>query len=300
MPLHLSRFSIKAVFRGLGYLLMLFSFYFLYSSLKASWRQVVSGWHLISISYLLAAFLLTGVMLLAMPLGWRTALTALGFPMKGRLATLIYFRTSIFRYLPGSFWQFTARAYAAKQHGVSLSLYAGSSFLELFFLLAVGGVFSGMGLAYHFSNPFFLLVGIAAGLAVPAWLFGGSRLVSKRWPILDKAHLPEKGRSLMALAGYYLLVWTAYGAAVYFILNAFPASYQVGMVKTIGLNTLAWFIGFLSFSPGGLGIREMGLAMLLPPEYKAIAVMAGLIQRIMEMAGEALLWLIATAMIRRK
>jgi uncharacterized membrane protein YbhN (UPF0104 family) len=300
MPLQLSRFPIKAVFRGLGYLLMVFSFYFLYSSLKSSWRQVVSGLPLINTYYLLAAFLLTGIMLLAMPLGWKAALTALGFRMKGRLATWIYFRTSLFRYLPGSFWQFTARAYVAKQQGVSLSLYAGSSFLELFFLFAVGGVFSGMGLTFYFNNPLFLLVSLAAGLAVPAWLFGGSRLVSRRWPIFDQTHLADKGGSLMALAGYYLLVWTAYGVAVYIILNAFPTSYQVGMVKTIGLNTLAWFIGFLSLSPGGLGIREMGLAMLLPPEYQAVAIMAGLIQRIMEMAWEALLWLAATVMIRRQ
>jgi uncharacterized membrane protein YbhN (UPF0104 family) len=300
MPLQLSRFPIKAVFRGLGYLLMVFSFYFLYSSLKSSWRQVVSGLPLINTYYLLAAFLLTGIMLLAMPLGWKAALTALGFRMKGRLATWIYFRTSLFRYLPGSFWQFTARAYVAKQQGVSLSLYAGSSFLELFFVLAVGGVFSGMGLTFYFNNPLFLLVSLAAGLAVPAWLFGGSRLVSRRWPIFDQTHLADKGGSLMALAGYYLLVWTAYGVAVYIILNAFPTSYQVGMVKTIGLNTLAWFIGFLSLSPGGLGIREMGLAMLLPPEYQAVAIMAGLIQRIMEMAWEALLWLAATVMIRRQ
>jgi len=298
MPLQLPRFSKKAVFRGLGYLLMVLSFYFLYSSVKSSWLQVVSGLHRINGFYLLAAFLLTGIMLLLMPLGWKSALTALGFPMKARLATLIYFRTSLFRYLPGSFWQFTARAYVAQQHGVSLSLYAGSSFMELFFLLAVGGVFSGMGLATYFNNSFFLLVSLAAGLAVPSLLSGGSRLVSRRWPILDKKRLAANGGALMALAGYYLLVWPAYGAAVYIILNAFPESYQVGMVKTIGLNTLAWFIGFLSLSPGGLGVREMGLALLLPPEYKAAAIMAALIQRIMEMVWEAILWLVSTALIR--
>jgi uncharacterized membrane protein YbhN (UPF0104 family) len=259
---------------------------------------VASGFYLLNLRSLLAAFGLTGLMLLLMPLGWKTALSMVGFPLTFRLSAFIYFRTSIFRYLPGSFWQFTARAYVAKGQGVSLSLYAAGSFLELFVLLSTGGIFSGLGLAYYFNQPLFLLVSLAAGLATPALLWGGSRLLSRRWPILSEERLAGNRGALAALGGYYLLVWLAYGAAVYVILNAFPGGYRLGMMKTIGLNTLAWSIGFLSLAPGGLGVREMGFALLLPGEYKTIAIMSSLLLRIMEMIWEALLFLISTAMIR--
>jgi glycosyltransferase 2 family protein len=298
MPFRLPRFPIKKVPRVFGYLLMALSGYFLVVNLKTSWLQVLSGLHLTNVFFLVAAFFLAGLMLLLMPLGWKTALAVLGVSLPLRRAVWIYFRTSIFRYLPGSFWQFTARAYLAQGQGISLSLYAAGSFLELFVLLAAGGIFSGLGLAYYFDQPLFLLVSLAAGLAIPALVGGGSRLLSRRWPIFGEGLLTKNRRTLAALGGYYLLVWLAYGTAVYVILNAFPEGYRLGMMKTIGLNTLAWSIGFLSLAPGGLGVREMGFAMLLPGEYKTIAIMAGLLLRIMEMIWEALLCLISTVMIR--
>jgi uncharacterized membrane protein YbhN (UPF0104 family) len=285
---------LKTVVTVVGQVLMGVALYLLATQLMRNWEQIASDLVNMQIGFLAAALFLTLVMLLMMALGWTLALQATGVQITLRTGFIIYYRTSILRYLPGSVWNFPGRAYLCQKQGIAISAFAQSTFLELFFLLATCGVWAGWGMANYFGSPFpLILSAVAAGaiLTVIKWhrfVLSAIGRIAFMPPIKNR-------HTLLSILLVYTLIWVIYGEAIVLLLQAMPGIRPPPILLAIATNSAAWAAGFLSLSPFGLGVRELGLAVMLGPELSMAAILASLVLRCMEIGFEGLLWITARA-----
>jgi uncharacterized membrane protein YbhN (UPF0104 family) len=60
--------------------------------------------------------------------------------------------------------------------------------------------------------------------------------------------------------------WVLYGAAYFLFLNALADVPSNALVASTGVNTLSFLAGYLAIpAPGGLGVRESAMTVLLNP-----------------------------------
>jgi uncharacterized membrane protein YbhN (UPF0104 family) len=282
----------RLVARVAGVILMFGTIYVLVIRLRDQWPLIASDLSRMLVIPAALAMLSTLVLLLLMSMGWTFALKALGVSIDIRTGFSIYYQTNILRYLPGSLWHLPGRAYLCQKHGISLTSFGQSTFLELFFLLGCGAIFAGWGIAVFLSRPEFLLTSVVAAGALGLFIARPEYLLVKarRLPALPgKIHR----YSLLIMLLIYVMVWFVYGGAVLLLLKALPGTQPPPLLSMVITNTTAWAAGFLSLAPAGLGVRELGLSVMLGANLGAAAVVASLTQRVMELCLEGLLWVVA-------
>jgi len=185
----------------------------------------------------------------------------------------IYARGVLMKYLPGAIFQYLSRQYHGAKTGLGHKRLAQSALLEialhLVSSLAVAAVFF---LAVH---------SIAAALAAGALV--AICLLSIRRPLTRALILQMSAFALFALAA--ILV----GFAV------FPAG--TGLAKFAAIFLLAWLAGFIvPVAPGGVGVREAALLMLVGGALPTAGLMAAtLALRIASIGGDVLFGLAFTA-----
>ena len=272
-----------------GQIFMFGALYVLGLRLREQWPLIASDLSRMRVLPASGALLATLALLLLMSAGWTFALQAVGGSIGMYNGFSIYYRTSIFRYLPGAVWHLPGRAYLCQQQGISLKIFAQSAFLELFFLLGSGVILAGWGMAVYLSRPEFLALSVAAvgvlGLVI-AW---PERLLALVWRQTLQPGVIHR-RVLLVMLLVYTAVWFAYGGAIALLLYALPGTQPPSLLTMVITNTTAWAAGFLSLSPAGLGVRELGLSVMLGADLSAAAVVASLTQRVMELCLEGLLW----------
>lgn len=289
LPIHR---KLRIIAMSVGALLMIVAVSLVALQLMANWSQIAPELTRMRPGFLIGSLLSVLTMLLLMGLGWTWALRAMGVQIKIRSGLIIYYRVSILRYLPGSLWHLPGRAYICQECGIPIPTFAQSAFLELFFLLSSCAIWSGWGIALFWDNAApLLLSAIASGLSL-------LMIVRPQFALSLTASLglklrPARGTSMLGMLFIYCLVWLSYGTAILFLLYAIPGTQPPSPLSATAINSAAWAAGFLSFSPLGLGVRELGLSVMLGSNLGAAAIIASLVQRFMEMALEACLWLVA-------
>lgn len=275
-----------------GQIFMLGALYVLALRLGQQWPRIASDVSRMRVIPAAGALLATLALLLLMSAGWTFALRAVGASISLRAGLAIYYQASIFRYLPGAVWHLPGRAYLCQQQGISLTAFAQSTFLELFFLLGCGAVLAGWGMAAYLSRPEFLALSAGAAGAIGLVILWPDRLLAAA---KTRALIPDTLNrcALLSMLLVYAAVWFAYGGAVALLLHALPGTRPPPLLTVVITNTAAWAAGFLSLSPAGLGVRELGLSVMLGAELSAAAVVASLTQRVMEVFLEGVLWGVA-------
>ncbi|HET6231052.1 MAG TPA: phospholipase D-like domain-containing protein [Longimicrobiaceae bacterium] len=237
------------------------------------------------------ALLVWGVVL------WSMVLGRFDGPRPGFRAMLrVWFGTTLAKYLPGSVWPLVTAAGMAAAAGASPVAMPASFLLHATFTvlgaaavagaLAAPGQLAGSGpalvaavaavpLALALVHPAVLnrLVGLAARVArrdAPAW--------RGRW---------RDGAGLLAL---YAATWVGYGAAFSLFVSSIVPVGRGAWPLLAGVNALAFVAGFVAvFAPGGIGVREAALAVLLLPVFPGGV-------RVL-IAGASRLWLVATEVV---
>jgi uncharacterized membrane protein YbhN (UPF0104 family) len=275
-----------------GQVLMFATLYVLWIRFREQWPLIASDLSRMRVLPATGALFSTLALLLLMSVGWTFALHAVGVSISIRNGFSIYYQTNIFHYLPGAVWHLPGRAFLCQQRGISLIIFAQSAFFELFFLLGCGTMLAGWGMAAYLSRPEFLALSVAAAGAlglVIAWPERLLVLVRRQTVPPSEIHRP----ALLVMLLIYALVWLAYGGAITLLLYALPGTQPPPLVTMVITNTAAWAVGFLSFSPAGMGVRELSLSVMLGAGLSAAAVVASLTQRVMELCLEGLLWGVA-------
>ena len=185
---------------------------------------------------------------------WLAILRRLGVHTRARWVG-VFFQSQLAKYIPGTVWQYASRTAAARVAEIPLRPIAKSLPIELLASRCAAGAVSllllgrvGMLLLVAALSPF--AVARIRRLRVRAFA---------RWGSL-RATASAFGTAFLLYAAVWLVVGCGFWLCAHALVNA-PAS-DLGF--DIGAFAAAWLVGLLAiYAPGGLGVRETLLVLLL-------------------------------------
>jgi hypothetical protein len=179
-------------------------------------------------------------------------------------ALTITYVTQLGKYLPGGIWHFAGKFGVYRLNGLSAKKSTQALVLETVWLFSASGA-AGISLLAASSGEFacqlarFLcdrgvLMAIAIGLPL-AWVAG---LWLFEWLFFGRRGVPA-GDFLRVIAEL-AAIWLLFGVSYWLV---FPAGSGF-LTQITGAFSLGWLAGYAAFfAPGGIGVRELLLAVLL-------------------------------------
>jgi len=282
----------------LRWAVVLLIFFFLGKKVIADWQAVRQyEWKINYFWLVFSLFILLGNFVY-LSWVWSEILKIFGKTLKLKKAFKISYLSNLARYLPGRIWQYVSLVAMCEREGISKST-STASFV----------------LSQLINIPAALLLILATGV-LPAvtrepwikdtiWILGGAvtlgalivitqpNLTEKtlRW-LLHKLEKTEpavalKKTSLAGIFVSYAFGWFLHGTAFFFFTVAVTG--EVGnFFPIIGAYVAAYLIGYLSFfTPGGLGVREAVLALILSIYFPdSVAILISTLSRLWVVLGE--------------
>jgi hypothetical protein len=237
---------------------------------------------------------------------WDRLLGHLGARPPLSAALRAYYIGHLGKYLPGKAWALMLRTSLVSGHGVSVGLAALTSFYEVLVTMASGvlvaavlfavlGADAGAGLnaatLRHLlwleqpgegglQRPVVVLLSalLFVAIVVPLHPAIFNRLVHRMslpFRERDAAQLPHIRfryllEGLVLTAAGWLLLGASFAAALRGIVGEDWPWLDVRTARLPAIMGLAYVIGFVVFIPGGLGVREFVLTLLLTPELVGV------------------------------
>lgn len=205
---------------------------------------------------------------------WRRILATMGAHLGYSDAARIWFASNLGKYIPGNVVQLGAMAYMAKREQVSGVVASGSALLSAIVNLATGivialalghGALNKLGRNYEL---FGLVIAAAAFLGLvmlpfimPVLLALAARVTHRT---LGVSNVPARA-VIEAIVGN-LIAWGCYGVALRMLAPAlFGGRTFGGIAPYLAAYAGAYVAGYLvAWAPGGIGVRDGGIAALLP------------------------------------
>ncbi len=276
-------------------------------SLYKNWRELASyHWHL-NVFYLLGAAVALLLTFISNVGGWAAIIQRLGGPADLRKNVEVYCLAAHAKRLPGLVWYVAGRAYLYQNEGVPVAVIVQGSLWEMALLVLSGltiyGVFQPFYWAsrhVYFNYLLLAMIPISLVVAFPSVF---QRILPWLWHDWHTEHLVQVSSGNKALwIGIYLLGWIAGGSILYFLMGAVsPVSLSLlpicwGFVALSGVISV-----FAFFLPGGVGIREISLALLLSDYIPwSVAVALALLFRVWIMVGETALLILFWSMTQSR
>lgn len=212
---------------------------------------------------------------------------------------VIYINSQFVKYMPGGgVLNFIGRFYLTSKEGVSAARQVMTMFYEGLLLLLAASLFS-LYLVVHMGwLPWYVLL-IAAGLiallyryyrASNLWLENVVHRFVKKFRDYD-LNLPRK--DFFQAWAYFIVSHLVMGLSYMLLLRSFNVD-DVGLLYATGIFALAWILGIISPLPGGLGIREFVMILLLKNigVDALLAAQISVITRIWNVIGELIFFMI--------
>jgi len=208
---------------------------------------------------------------------WHTLLSDLGFSPSWKQVQAIFAITQFGKYLPGNVGQYLGRVFMAREIGIPASVTANTMLIEILWGTGIGAGLTllsliffvdGQALGFQFG-PVQLVLIIVLLMFLP-WL--GISFVNRFTPELAKrlsggsAIAAPRFITALVVALLFLVNFWMMGVilklqAVWFFDVAEGSIFQLTC-----LFTIAWLAGYLvPGAPGGLGVREAIMVMVLSP-----------------------------------
>lgn len=225
-------------------------------------------------------------------IGLARAISMLGQPAGIRTGIHVHFATAPARVLPGFLGTTVGRVGVGARHGLASKQVAAASLIEPSMSAVVAVA---LGLAF-IDEP---LVAVGGDLE-PAWRLALISLVVVVVVLVVLATLryfrrTVRGRSVKfhqwaLLLLTYLVVWVLFGASLSALIEGVGGGY-LGIGQSAAIFAVSWLLGFVVIVvPGGLGIRESVMVLLLTPWISPeLGATVAVISR--------LLWWIATGVV---
>ena len=274
----------RTVKKYVGTLLLALSLLFLAGTLYSGWSQLQPHLSEIDLRYLLAGQLCTLVSSMLGAFLWVSMQKSFQFGFDWRQGLAIHYLSNATKYIPGYGWQYLSKAYLCRS-GSHSTRTTSTAILTEFVLLISGGVVlatftaSAYGARWTFDWP------------VPAWLwFSGGVLTClgtiiwvlfiDQWLLGPKGGLEDcaiegdndRGNRVLSVDRSWLFYgwliglcgWFFYGLAIWlFARSLYPVSFMVlpqSLFALVGAGIISVIVVFV---PGGFGVREATLALLL-------------------------------------
>ncbi len=288
----------KKLTKIVGNLLVLTSFGFLFFVLsKLDFTAVKEMFQFSWIPIMIGFSFLFSFLYLYMAEGWRILLVLVSGACLDKHVIYVYLKTVIFKYAPGNVFHFLGRHSLSKSHGLSHKSIAFANgveiLLQLFavsFIIMIGTLFFDISLNI---GDYLVLSKTKILLAFSLLVFLVAVVLFKK-KYRETLLSPEAFFSLTRVLLYHLVF--LFGSAlilvgVYYFLLDVPFTFSI-FVQTIFASSIAWLLGFIvPGAPGGVGIREAILVLLLPSIMilsKELVLAGALIYRVVTISGEGL------------
>ncbi len=230
----------------------------------------------------------------------------------------IYFRSIAGKYLPGKVWQIAGSTYLAAKRGIPEGISVTSFVLGQVYWILSGMVLIGCGAAvglFRDSTGFLstvkwtfipVIIGIIIVAIKPKYMEAPMnwmlRLLKR-----EKVDIYIGFRVGVKILAYYLVCWSIFGLAFWFFVGSLTPIYFDRYLILTAVFSAAIIIGFLSlFAPGGIGVREGILILLLTytndfesPLPSIIALGFRLVMTISEIISFGLTWVMRPESNRR-
>jgi uncharacterized membrane protein YbhN (UPF0104 family) len=219
----------------------------------------------------------------------------------------IYSFSTVVRRLPGAIWQIAGRTYLYHQAKTTLAVPLWGSLWEYVVQISSGVLLLALSLALspQFRTGFpggawwlLLLIPVGWFLLRPQDVVSLAKLVSSR--VNSQPNLTRQSVSMWV--ALYLLSWVLGGAILYFLLSALAPQSWASLPICVGLVATSGVLAILAAPiPGGLGIREISLVLLLGLYVPSpVAVAGSVLLRLWIFVGEALLALLVFLAARNR
>ncbi len=236
-----------------------------------------------------------------MPFGWfwRRVLRGLGYELPLAPVLRAYYVGQLGKYVPGKAMVIVLRGGLLARYGVKPAAAAVSVFYETLTMMAVGSALSVGLLLWKFPEQTdWLLAAIVVTIVTGGPTIPGVRefLIRRlRRSSLDsesKAGVKRPGFASLARCWLAVAVgWCLMGLSIATVLQAAGFSTSVSWLDQWAVGTaaaaLSVVLGFLSFIPVGLGVREVVLLTILKGTYgEAAALVAAVLVRLVWLLSE--------------
>ena len=259
-----------------------------------SWKDLAAYRWQPSYEFLAAALILYMLAWVGLGLGWQQTLLAVGGTLSPLIGLRIWVLSTFMRYAPGNVWHILGRVYLAGLAGESrVSVLASSALEQVLTVLSALVVFL-VSLPFWPNGggaflPLLGLLPVGIGALHPAlW----NRVVPS---ILGKLGYPFSVQAprytvLLRLGLLYTVYHIVAGLGLVMILASLEPEARRLLGFIIGAQAIAWAAGYLSLlTPGGLGVREGALTLLLAPLLGTpIAAVGSILARLLATLAEAL------------
>lgn len=241
----------------------------------------------LSVALLLVTFVIPAAL-------WSRVLVAFGEkPVPVVQATAMLLIANLGRYVPGKVVQVAGLAVLARRAGMS-GVRATGAAIAAQILNLMGAAILGGWVAYQVAGSTGLtgvVVGFGAVLALGAFLYLGGAAAILRWILSRVGHTGElpadAGRRLLRWVPGYVLNWLVFGAAFASLAAGLGLPIPFGFAATA--FAAAYFAGYVSLLPAGIGVREGSLVFLLTPLLgPGPSVVLAALQRVWTTAAELL------------
>ena len=213
--------------------------------------------------------------------------------------------SGVLKYLPGRIWTYTAQLLWLKKYGISKSviLYVnlicilGSVIVSLYLGLIYLGLYT-----HLLSRELIIFLFFVLALTNTAFILWNSLILNKLIAIAEKLFNKEisplnYSKSLLVFIQFiYTCSWLLLGLSGYFLAKGVGLNIAYNEVfALLASMSLSWLAGYFAvFAPGGLGVREgMMLLMLSDIVTPQMALIFPILSRVMYLAAEALMGLAA-------
>jgi glycosyltransferase 2 family protein len=215
-----------------------------------------------------------GVMLLSYVLqieAWRQVVKSIGYPLRWTQAARVCTVSNLGKYIPGKVWAIAGAAMLAQREGVAAGAAVAAAILLQGLALASGVAVSaflapelltGLGVATRIGV---VVVGVLAvlgsfGLGVPAVRGMLQRFLPASAPALPAIDVRVLGAALLVNAA----VWGMTGLSFIWLAKGLVPAPGLSWALATAVFTLAYVAGLVAlFAPGGVGVRESLLVLLL-------------------------------------
>jgi uncharacterized membrane protein YbhN (UPF0104 family) len=306
------------LFKGLavafGWFALAAALFFLFRRVThnaASLAQIVASLGLITYIVLGLVAASYGLALFGKGLAWGQLLgSALGRQPAWHSVISVHGRSQIYKYLPGNFFHFASRQVRGRELGWSHVDVASATTFEIILNIAAAlsvGIALGSltSLKAATEVPLVNLAVALPLLLVTAWIFVyvlPHFSFAQRFPRLLRFWSPARSAALARALVMYLLFFLAAGLLFDVVLIAAGGASSLSVVIAgCAAFSFAWIAGFVTpGAPGGLGIREALLVLLVSPSVgEPTATAAALLYRVVTLAGEFFYFLGSSVIGRR-
>ncbi len=294
--------------RSLGLICLVLIFYFLFRELWFNWTALQEYPWKLNLPLGFLSFAILTASLFFLPWALVEVLTLLGHRLTYRRMCRILFTSMMAKYLPGGWWAFIGRAHFYRQEGLNLPQASLAVLMETILVVTSGILAFSLFAQFpaHFlwddQRVFLIFLGAACLALLHPRLLNPCLFLSEK---LFKKPVPRQHYSYRKVVYpffIFLLFWIGMGGSFWMLACSLMDVKLALLPQMISAFALSWTLGFLSFlTPGGLGVREGALTLLLKPFFPLFAAtVLSLLSRVWWILGEILALMICTLWDRIK